>query len=176
MFWLAWRSQDRAEVVVAAVGPDRPLRARRLVPRATKYPEDAEVPACRAVVGRTNLPVRRRYALIAAADFWRDRDGAGALASVPAGDEQATTAEVRDLASAGQAVSAPEDGRGLSAADGKIPVRPSDPVQEAGSAKAENPDMASAEVGQCDLDGARNSASVEDVDSAQAPDGAGASD
>ena len=92
MLWSAWRLAVRAEVVVAAVGPDRPLRARRRAPRAIRRQGDADFPACREGIDRTNLPARKRCALIAAADFRKGRDGAGAPVSVPAGGEQAITA------------------------------------------------------------------------------------
>ena len=98
-----------AEVVVVAA--DQPLKARCPELPVDKHPRDAEVPACGEGIARKNLPVRKRCALIVAANFKRGRDGAEPLVSVPAGAEQAITVEVPGLASAGQAVLAPEDGR-----------------------------------------------------------------
>ena len=176
---MAWRLAVRAEVVVAAAAPGRLSRVRHLAPRAIRHQEDVEVPGYSEGIARMDLPAPRRCVLIAAADFRWGRDGAGALFSVPAGGEQAITAEFRNLASADQVVLALEEGRDGCKEDGKlgghggkvIAARISDPVPEMGQVRAGGRDSALAEVGQCDLAAAKNFASVAHVDSAQAPDG-----
>jgi hypothetical protein len=164
------------------VAADRPLKARC----PDKHPQDAEAPARGAVLAGIDPPTRKRRAPIVGAGHRKGLDGAGLLA--PAGGERAVTAEARDLASAGQAVLAPEDGRDLSAADGKVTARAEgngdnlnaaqrcDPVQEAGPARAGVRDLAPIEVEQCDSAVVLNRALVADVDSAPALDGAVAKD
>jgi len=93
-----------------AADPERPLRTRNPEPLAGRHPQDAEAPACGAVLAGTDLPGRKRCALIADADQNRGRDGAGVAVLVPAGGQEAATAEVRDLASAGQGNLAPGEG------------------------------------------------------------------
>ena len=182
MFWPAWRLRGRAVVVAVAADPDRGSRARHPEPLTGRHPQDAEAPVCGAVLAGMDLPGRKRYALIADAGQSRGRDGAEALVLAPAGDEEAVTAEVWVLASAGQVDLAPEEDRDSDEVDGKVPDRAEvrggnlaaarllNSVEETDPVRAEVRDLAPAEVGQCDLAAARHLASVADVDLAPVPD------
>ncbi len=104
MFWPAWRSPDRAVAGVVAVDPGRDLRARDPAATPSRDPWDAKVPVCGAVLAGTDLsdpPDRKRRVLIADADQSRGRDVASVAGLVLTGGKEAATAEVRDLASAG---------------------------------------------------------------------------
>jgi len=172
LFWLAWRLPVRAEAVVVAADPDRGLRIRNPEPLAGRHPQDAEAPACGAVLAGTDLPGRKRCALIADADQSRGRDGAGVAVLVPTGGQEAVTAEVRDLASAGQAELAPGEGMDpgevevsiLARAEVKrgilVAARHLALVEEAGLVRVEARVLAAA----------WNLASAADVDSAPVPD------
>ncbi len=112
----------------------------------------------------------------------RGRDGAGASVLVPAGGKEAVTAEVRLLALAEAAHSAPDEGmdRGevevsiLARAEVKRDIldaaRHLASVEEAGPVKAEAQVLVPVEVGECALVAARNLTSAGDVDSAPAPE------
>jgi len=113
----------RAEVVVVAADPERPLRARHPESLAGRHPQDAGAPVCGAVLAGMDPPGRKRCALIVDADQSKGRDGAEVAVLVPAGGLEAVTAKVRALASAGQADLAPEEDRDPSEADGKVPDR-----------------------------------------------------
>ena len=182
MFWSVWRLRDRAVAVVVAADPDRGMTVGRRRGPMAEGQWGNTVPVCRAVLAGTDLSGRKRCALIADADQSRGRHGAWVAVLVPAGGQEAVTAEARALASAGKADLAPEEGRDPDEVDGKVPVRAEvkggnlaaarllDSVEEAGPVRAEARDSALAEVGQCDSVAARHLASAAEVDSAPVPD------
>jgi hypothetical protein len=122
-FWPAWRLLVRAVAVVVAADPDRGMT---VGPRRGPMAEgqwDTTAPVCGAVLAGTDLPGRKRYALIVDAGQSRGGNGAWVAVLVPAGGREAFTAEARALASAGQVDLAPEEDRDPSEADGKVPDR-----------------------------------------------------
>ena len=174
--------RDRVAEVVVVADPDRGMTVGR--PRSPAAEDQWGNTVQAWVVARVgmDLPGRKRCALIADADQSRGRDGAGGAVLVPAGGEEAVTAEVRALASAEAARSVPAEGKGRDEAEVSILARAEVRAGNLAAARhlalvaAADPVRAGArvlvpvEVGQCALAAARDLASAADVDSAPAQD------